>query len=69
MTVTENISLSGAAVFTSLEAEIGSFVRVKSDQYDVSIIAIVRGKRLGTDGISRLHVEFIDRFFPLDGIE
>ena len=69
MTVTENISVSGAAVFTSLEAEVGSFVRVKSDQYNVSIIAIVRGRRIGKDGISRLHVEFIDRFFPLDGIE
>jgi hypothetical protein len=69
MTVSENISLGGAAIFTSLEAEIGSFVRVKSDQYNVSIISIVRGKRLGKDGITRLHVEFIDRFFPLDGIE
>lgn len=69
MTVTENISVSGAAVFTSLEAEVGSFVRVKSDQYDVSIIAVVRGKRMGKDGIPRLHIEFIDRFFPLDGIE
>jgi hypothetical protein len=69
MTVTENISLGGAAVFTSLPAEAGSFVRVKSDQYNVSIISIVRGKRDGNDGITRLHVEFIDRFFPLDGIE
>lgn len=69
MTVTENISLGGAAVFTSLPVEAGSFVRVKSDQYNVSIISIVRGKRIGTDGITRLHVEFIDRFFPLDGIE
>jgi hypothetical protein len=69
MTVTENISLGGAAVFTTLNPEIGSFVRVKSDQYDVSIISIVRGKRVGKDGVTRLHVEFIDRFFPLDGIE
>lgn len=68
-TVTENISLSGAAVFTTLNAEIGSFVRVRSEQYNVSIIAIVRGKRTGADGIPRLHIEFIDRFFPLDGIE
>ena len=69
MTVTENISLSGTCVFTSLKAEVGSFVRVISDQYDVSIIGIVRGKRLGKDSIPRLHIEFIDRFFPLDGIE
>lgn len=69
VTVTENISLGGAAVFTSLNPTIGSFVRIRSEQMDISIIAIVRGKRLGPDGIPRLHVEFIDRFFPLEGIE
>jgi len=69
MTITENISLGGAAIMTTLETEIGEFVRVKSDQYNVSIISIVRGKRIGKDGVTRLHVEFIDRFFPLDGIE
>ncbi len=69
ITVTENVSLGGAAVFTSLEVEVGSFVRVISEQYDASIIAIVRGKRLGKDGIPRLHIEFIDRLFPLGGIE
>jgi hypothetical protein len=69
VTVTENVSLGGASLFTTLDAEVGSFVRVKSEQYDVSIISIVRGKRLGKDGIPRLHIEFIDRFFPLDGIE
>lgn len=69
VTATENISLGGASLFTTLEAEVGSFVRVKSDQYNVSIISIVRGKRIGKDGIPRLHIEFIDRFFPLDGIE
>lgn len=69
MTITENISLGGAAIMTTLDTEIGAFVRVKSEQYNVSIISIVRGKRIGKDGITRLHVEFIDRFFPLDGIE
>lgn len=68
-TVTENISLSGASVFTSLRVEIGSFVRVKSEQYNASIISIVRGKRLGQDNIPRVHVEFVDRLFPLEGIE
>jgi hypothetical protein len=68
-TVTENISLSGASVFTSLAVEIGSFVRVKSEQYNASIISIVRGKRLGQDNIPRVHIEFVDRFFPLEGIE
>lgn len=68
-TVTENISLSGAAIFSMLDAEAGDFVRVKSDQYDVSIISVVRAKRIGPDNIPRLHVEFVDRFFPLEGIE
>lgn len=67
--VTENISLSGASVFTTINAEVGSFVRVVSEQYNVSIISIVRGTRLGNDNIPRLHIEFVDRFFPLDGIE
>jgi hypothetical protein len=69
MTVTENISLSGASVFTSLHADVGSFIRVSSEQYNTTIISVVRGKRLGTDSIPRLHVEFIDHYFPLQGIE
>jgi hypothetical protein len=68
-TVTENLSLGGAAVFTSLNVEIGSFVRVKSEQYNVSIISVVRGRRIAPDGVPRLHLEFVDRFFPLEGIE
>jgi hypothetical protein len=67
--VTENISLSGASVFTMIPAEVGSFVRVTSDQYNASIVAVVRGKREGQDGFPRLHLEFIDRYFPLEGIE
>jgi hypothetical protein len=68
-TVTENISLGGAAVFTSLQAKAGSFVRVTSDRYGIKIISVVRGRRVGPDGLPRLHLEFIDHFFPLEGIE
>jgi hypothetical protein len=69
VTVTENISLGGASVFTSFNVEPGSFLRVKSERHDLSIISIVRGKHLGEDGINRLHLEFIDHLFPLEGIE
>jgi hypothetical protein len=69
MSVTENISLGGAAVFTSMQAQQGSFVRVYSQRHDVTILAIVRTNRVGEDGITRLHLEFIDRLFPLEGIE
>lgn len=67
-TVTENISLGGAAVFTTLEAPAGSFVRVLSERFNVTILSIVRTSRKGSDGITRLHIEFIDRLFPLEGI-
>lgn len=68
-TVTENISLGGASVFTGLNANVGSFLRITCEQYRVIITAIVRNKRNGKDGIPRLHIEFFDRYFPLGGIE
>lgn len=68
VTVTENLSLGGAAVFTSFNAEVGAFIRVRSERHDLTIISIVRGKRIGGDGIVRLHLEFIDHLFPLQGI-
>src|SRR5262249_5632390 len=68
-TVTENISLGGASVFTTIKAEVGSFVRVLSPRHNIEILSVVRGSRVGEDGITRLHIEFIDRFYPLEGIE
>ncbi len=67
-TVTENISLGGAAVFTTLDAAPGTFVRVTSERFSVQILSVVRSSRVGPDGITRLHLEFIDRFFPLEGV-
>ena len=68
-TVTENISLGGAAVFSTLSAGAGTILRVVSRRYGLQILSIVRGSRKGADGITRLHLEFIDKFFPLEGIE
>jgi hypothetical protein len=64
-TVTENISRRGAAVFTTLNIASGRFVRLTSNQYQLSILAVVRGRRAGTDGIPRLHLEFIGQEWPL----
>lgn len=69
VTVSENISIGGAAVLTSLKAERGTFLRVTCERLDVTILSVVRGQRVGNDGISRLHLEFIDKHFPLEGIE
>jgi hypothetical protein len=65
-TVTENISRRGAAVYTSLKAERGSFVRLTSARYQASAFAIVRSHRTGGDGIPRLHLEFMDQEWPLE---
>ncbi|HEX8501463.1 MAG TPA: PilZ domain-containing protein [Pyrinomonadaceae bacterium] len=68
-TVTENISRRGAAVWTTLKVERGRFVRVTSTETGLAIVAAVRASRSGADGIPRLHLEFIDRQWPLEGIE
>lgn len=67
-TVTENISRRGAAVFTTLEVTRGRFVRVTSAQYQISVIAAVRARRTGENGIPRLHLEFVDKQWPLEDI-
>jgi hypothetical protein len=68
-TVTENISRRGASVMTSLDAGRGRFVRVTSAEHGLSVLAAVRARRTGPDGIPRLHLEFVDRQWPLDGID
>ncbi|HYJ46372.1 MAG TPA: hypothetical protein VEV81_07135 [Pyrinomonadaceae bacterium] len=65
-TVTENISRRGAAVFTTLDITRGRFVRVTSLQYQISVIAAVRARRVGANGIPRLHLEFVDKHWPLE---
>lgn len=64
-TVTENISRQGAAVFTSLDLSPGQFVKVSSEVYGVTVLAVVRRRRVGPDGIWRLHLEFIGSEWPL----
>lgn len=67
-TVTENISRRGMAVFSALQIENGRFVRLTSRSFGVTLVAAVRSRRLGADGIPRIHMEFVDREFPLDGV-
>jgi len=64
-TVTENISQRGATVFTTLVIPIGRFIRLTSQQYNLTVYAAVRARSTGADGIGRIHVEFVDRDWPL----
>jgi hypothetical protein len=68
-TVTENISRRGAAVWTTLDIGRGRFVRLTGVRAQLSVFAAVRACRSGADGILRLHLEFIDRQWPLEGVE
>lgn len=64
-TVTENISPQGATLFTSLAIAKGRFVRLNSQQYNLTVFAAVRSSSKGPDGIGRIHVKFIGREWPL----
>ncbi len=64
LTVTENLSRGGAAVWTSLPAAEGRRVKLSSDLHGVSLTAVVRLRRTGPDGITRLHLEFADGRWP-----
>jgi hypothetical protein len=63
--VTENVSRGGATLFTTLQIPVGRFVRLTSQQYNLTVHAAVRARSTGADGISRIHVEFIDKEWPL----
>lgn len=64
-TVTEDISRQGASVFTTLDLLPGRFVKLSSQQYQSSMLAVVRDRRTAPDGIARLHLEFVGSEWPL----
>lgn len=64
-TVTENISTRGATLFTTLQVPQGRFICLTSEQYRITTYAAIRSRSIGTDGVSRIHVEFIDKEWPL----
>jgi len=64
-TVTENISSKGAAIYTTLSLPVGRFIRLTSEQFKLTVFAAVRGQSIGPTGVPRIHVEFVDREWPL----
>ena len=69
VTVTENLSRRGAAVYAPFEVERGGFVLLKSAQFGLEVLAAVRACRTDERGVTRLHLEFLDREWPLEGVE
>ena len=64
-TVTEDISIRSATLFTTLQVPQGRFIRLTSDQYAITAHAAIRSRSTGADGVPRINVEFIDREWPL----
>lgn len=68
-TVTENLTTIGTSVFTTLDIEIGRILRVTSVRDEFSVLAVVRGREVGSDGINRLGLEFLNQRWPLHRVE
>lgn len=64
-TVTEDISPQGATLFTTLNIARGRFIRLTSEPHGIVAHAAIRSQSTGPDGVGRLHVEFIDKEWPL----
>ena len=64
-TFAENVSRGGATVFTTLNVDVGDRVKFISTKYDFSGLAVVCGRREGTDHRVRLHLQFIENMFPV----
>jgi len=67
-TITENISQSGAAVFSTLDVNVGDRVRFISEAYNFSGLAVVCNRQIGDDKRPRLHLQFVENKFPIESI-
>jgi len=65
-TVTENISRKGATVYSTFDVPVGRFIRLTSSDYNLTVHGVVRSHSKGTSGMPRIHVEFVDREWPVD---
>lgn len=67
--VTENISQSGAAVLSDLNADVGDSVNFNSIEHNFSAQAIVRNRQTSEYQPARLHLEFINESFPIEQLK
>lgn len=69
MAITENISLSGAAIFSKLDVNVGDSVNFDSIQHNFSATAIVRNRQDEGYQMPLLHLEFINAEFPVGEVK
>ena len=65
-TIAENVSRSGAAVFTTMKVSVGDRVKFISEEYDFSGLAVVCHVQSGEDEKTRLHLKFVEAMFPVE---
>jgi hypothetical protein len=66
---TENISVSGAAVFSNLNVNVGDSVNFDCISHNFSALAIVRNCRTEEGELpKKIHLEFINADFPIEKI-
>jgi hypothetical protein len=65
---TENISKHGAAVFTTLDVNIGDRVKLISERFDFSSTAVVCNRTISDDKRQRLHMQFVGGVFPVESL-
>jgi len=66
---TRDVSRHGAAIYPTSDIPAGRFVRLSSAAFRVSILAVVRGSRIGQGGQRTLHLEFVDGRWPVEDLE
>lgn len=66
--ISENVSVGGAAIFSNLDVKADDIVRVRFKLFNIPIMAKVRNRRIAPDGTQRIHLEFLDRQLPLEGM-
>ena len=65
---TDNISISGAAVFSTLNVNVGDSVKLNCKKHDFSALSIVRNRQTSDFELPKLHLEFIDAEFPMEKV-
>lgn len=68
-TCSENVSKSGAAVFSTLEAHVGDRIKFICEKFDFSGLAVVCNRQVGKDGKERLHLNFVENSFPVEKLD
>ena len=67
-TITENISVCGAAVYSNLDIEVDDCLHFTSREHDFSGLAVVRYKQKEEDERPKVHLEFVNAKFPVEKI-